>query len=258
MKPPIYMLTVCVTLLSQVAQADFTQDIRNEININAPQVERSMGNVSDNLTAIFGHRNLAPAESLGGGLFGVELGIDATRTDLEQKYMSQVAGTNNAFDMNTVILPKFSAAIGLPAVPLDFSVSYLPEIEGFSLLSAQAKYAILEGGTVSPAVSVAASYSKASLDSAIDIKTMATDISISKGFGVGIKAIPYAGVGYIKGESSLSNSVVGNSGIQKQYDSSEAKFFAGLNLQFSLLNIAIEADKIGDYQSQSIKFGIRY
>lgn len=245
-------------LFNSSAYADFAEEIRDQINSNKNQVENAMSGVSDNLTAIFAHRGLAPADTLGGGLFGLELGVDATMTDLDQTYLSVVAGTNSEFDMDTVVLPKFSAAIGFPVVPLDLAVTYLPEIEGFSYMSAQAKYALIEGGTVMPALSLAASYSQASLEDAIDVTTMGADLAISKGFGIGIKAVPYAGIGYIKGETSLSNEVVDNTDIKQDYDTSETKLFAGVSFQLALLNIVVEADKIGDYQSQSIKLGLRF
>lgn len=245
-------------LITSPVQADFANEIKNQIANDQAKVEAAMDTVSDNLTAVFAHRGLAPADTLGGGIFGFEVGIDATFTDLNQTAISDIAGEDSEFDMGTVPLPKLSAAVGFPLIPLEIGATYLPEIEGFSYFSAHAKYALIEGGIAMPAISLTGSYSKASMEDAIDVETKGVDLSISKGFGVGIKVVPYAGVGYVSGTTTLSDEVVDGTNIKREYDSSDTKLFAGASFQMTLLNIVVEIDKIGDYQSQSLKFGLRF
>lgn len=245
------------------ANAGLSEDINAQITANQTAVEAAIGDVSDNLLAVFAHRGLAPADTLGGGLFGVEIGVDASFVDFDYSKFQDIAGSNTDFDYNTVPLPKLSAAVGFPVIPLDLGVTYLPEVGGFSYLGAHAKYALLEGGAVMPAIALTGTYSKASMESAIDVETMGAELSISKGFGVGVKVIPYAGVGYLTGTTTLNSQAIPNDTngdplIKSEYDSNAMRTFVGASFQITLLNIVAEMDKTGDYQSASVKVGFRF
>ena len=253
------VLVSALGLTSFQAQADLAADIKTQINNNKAQVEGAMNDVSDNLLAVFAHRGLAPADTLGGGVFGFELGLDVSLIDLDSTKFNDVAGSDSDFDMSQVPLPKLSAGIGFPVIPLDLALTYLPEVGGFSYMSAHAKYAVLEGGAVMPAVALEANYSNASMDGALDVTTMGADVSVSKGFGVGIKFIPYAGVGYVQGTTTISGDAIpAGVDLKTDYDSSASKLFVGASVQLALINLVAQWDQIGDYQATSVKVGFRF
>lgn len=258
MKKQLLALALSGLLVNQ-AHAGLTEEINAQIQANQTQVEGAIGDVSDNLLAVFAHRGLAPADTLGGGLFGVEIGVDLSMIDFDSGKLADIAGNDSDFELDQVALPKISAGIGLPIIPLDFAVTYLPEVEGFSYLGAHAKYAIIEGGTIMPAVAITGTYSQASMDGALDVTTMGGEVSVSKGFGVGIKLIPYAGIGYVTGTTKLNDEAIPDGiDFKTEYESSASRMFVGASLQIALLNFVAEMDQVGDYQSTSVKVGFRF
>ena len=100
-----------------------------------------------------------------------------------------------------------------------------------------------------PAVAVRGSYSKLQGVSSLDFNTKGVDISISKGFTL---LTPYAGIGKVWVDSTPAE---GYGLVNESF--SDNKIFAGVNLNFGLVNIAVETDKTGDATSYSVKFGWR-
>ena len=84
----------------------------------------------------------------------------------------------------------------------------------------------------------------------LDLDTKALDISISKGFAL---LTPYAGGGKVWVDSTPDS----RTGLRPE-DFSYSKYFVGLNVNFGLINIAMETDKTGDATSYSAKFGWRF
>jgi hypothetical protein len=79
---------------------------------------------------------------------------------------------------------------------------------------------------------------------------MGLDASISKGFAF---FTPYAGIGTVRVSSKPRNVPV----LQKErFD--RTKVFVGSNLNFGLLNLALEADRTGNVSSYGMKFGLRF
>lgn len=110
-----------------------------------------------------------------------------------------------------------------------------------------------------PAVAITGNYSSASLEETLETTTMGADLSVSKGFGVGIKAVPFAGIGYVTGTTTLANSAIPTgSNIKTEYESSDMKLFAGASLQLGFMNLVGQWDQIGDYSSYNAKVGFRF
>lgn len=258
------LLTSCITgliALPMVASADLSDDIKDQINDNSDQVEAGMKDVAKNLMAINAHRSLASAETLGGGVFGFEFGIDATQTDLDTDALEEVAGTNldSAYSGSKLVVPRLSAAIGLPVIPLDFGITYTPDVGGASYIGAEVKYGLISGGALMPAVSISGNYSSAVVADSFDTTTYGADVTVSKGFGVGVKIIPYTGLGYLSSTTTLNDKVLpAGTDIKTTYDSSATKLFVGAVLQLTVINLVAQWDQIGDYSAVSAKVGIRF
>jgi hypothetical protein len=67
-----------------------------------------------------------------------------------------------------------------------------PDIPYFG---AEVRYAILKDQALIPGLHIRGSYSQTFNVDQLDLRTYALDLSVSKGFGAGIKITPYAGVG---------------------------------------------------------------
>ena len=117
------------------------------------------------------------------------------------------------------------------------------------LYGGELRYAVLEGGVASPAVAIRGSISKLSGVDQLSFSSKGLDVSISKGFAM---FTPYAGVGSVWVDST-PNGV----GLDKE-SFRQSKVFAGGNLNFGLMNFALEYDKTGSAPSYSAKLGFRF
>jgi len=203
--------------------------------------------LSEDLGAALSYKAITPAEPT--GITGFDIGIEATATRLQNSAVFAIATSGSTLDYLPLL--KLHVHKGLP---LGFDVgafySTVPD-SNISLWGAELRYAILKGGTTTPAVAVRASYSALTGVDQLELNTTGIDLSISKGFAF---LTPYAGIGNVWVASTPDNSIIG---LQKE-TFSLTKYFVGLNMNFAVLNIALEADKTGDASSYGLKLGWRF
>lgn len=202
--------------------------------------------LSEDLGAILSYKPLSPSEPL--GITGFDLGIEVSATKLENPAIYATATTDSVTD--TLYLPKLHLHKGLP-FGFDVGASYtaLPD-SNIKAWGAEVRYALLRGGTSTPAIALRGSYSALEGVSQLELTTTGVDLSISKGFTL---FTPYAGIGRVW-VSSKPDPVTGRTPEDFDLD----KVFAGLNLNLAIINIAVEADKTGEATSYGIKFGWRF
>jgi len=202
--------------------------------------------LSEDLGAALSYKPLTPAEST--GILGFDLGVEVTATDLAHPEVLDRAVSGDA--PNTLVVPKLHLHKGLP-FGIDVGVSYA-QVPGsnIELLGAEVRYAILQGGVATPALGLRASYTSLRGVDQLDLNTTGVDLAISKGFAF---ITPYAGVGVVR-VSSKPNDVPGLT----KTSFSENKVFVGANLNFALLNVALEADRTGDATTVGAKLGWRF
>lgn len=228
---------LCVaTLTAQAARNDFPN-----IQLITQQDFRLL---SEDLGAALSYKPLAPAEPL--GLVGFDIGLEASATQLSHP---QVYRQATGSSVETLYIPRLHVSKGLP-FGLDVGVSWsgLPG-GGVSLIGAEARYALLPGGVLMPAVAVRASYSALKGADRLDFSTRGLDVSISKGFAM---FTPYAGIGTVRVDSDP------NALNLRRETFSQDKVFVGANLNLMLMNLAVEADRTGDATSYSLKAGWRW
>lgn len=178
---------------------------------------------------------LAPAEPLGNKLPGFDIGIEATSVNIDrgEPYWS-LAGVDIP---STLVFPKLHAQVGLPFIPIDIGAVYakVPDSD-IEYWGAELKWAIIRGGTVTPAVAIRGAYTKLQGVDVLDINTKSLDISISKGFTI---LTPYAGVGGVWISSEENDPSIS---LEKE-DITEVKGFVGLKITFfPFMNFVAEAD----------------
>jgi hypothetical protein len=199
--------------------------------------------LSEDLGAALSYKPLQPAEPL--GLFGFDIGVAATDTKLENS-----ADYAAAFSGSSLVVPTVRAYLGLP-LNFDVGVIYgaVPD-SNIELWGGELRYALIPGGTATPAVALRASYTSLTGVDTLKLDTTSVDLSISKGFAL---FTPYAGIGYVWVQSTPQ-------GVPSltAYDFSMSKYFVGLNMNFVFMNVALEADKTGGVPSYGIKLGFRF
>jgi len=202
--------------------------------------------LSDDLGAALSYKPILPAEPL--GITGFDLGIEVSVTQLQNTAVFSQAASNES--INTLVLPKLHIHKGLP-FGLDFGASYsaVPD-SNIKVWGAEVRYAILKGGTATPALAMRGSYSALEGVNQLKLTTTGVDVSISKGFAL---LTPYAGIGKLWVNSTPDAST----GLAPE-DFDLNKVFIGLNMNLAVLNIAVEGDKTGEATSYGIKFGWRF
>jgi hypothetical protein len=225
------------------AQSVWAGNIDNIGSLNQSQFKT----FSEDIGSVASYKPVTPAEPL--GVFGFDLGIEATQTKLQDPALWTIA-TSGTFTSNSVVLPKLHAFIGLPlGIDVGAVYSQAPSTN-IKVYGGEIRYAIIEGGTATPAVAIRGSLTKMTGVDQLSFNTKGLDVSISKGFAM---FTPYAGVGEVWSDSTPN----GIPTLTKE-SFNQNKFYVGCNLNILLVNIDLEYDKTGSDQSYSAKLGVRF
>ncbi len=206
--------------------------------------------LSENLSAAMSYKAVTPAEALSSGLlpFGFDVGLEVSSTTIDNDSIFNDAFGNDA--PSAIIIPKLHAHVGLPfGIDVGAFVSAIPSTN-IQLVGYELRYAILDGGTVTPAVGIRLAGTSLSGVDNYEMSTRSLDLSISKGF---LMLTPYAGIGRVWTSSDINSTA-----FEDSVDFSQSKLYAGVNINLGLLNIAVESDKTGGYSSYSAKLGFRF
>ncbi|WP_119156223.1 hypothetical protein [Caldimonas tepidiphila] len=201
--------------------------------------------LSEDLGAAFSYKPITPAEPL--GILGFDVGVEVTATQLANpEAFRRATGASE----DTLYVPRLHVAKGLP-FGFDVGASYtaLPGGE-VSLFGAEARYALVPGNVVMPAVAVRASYSTLRGADRLELNTRGLDVSVSKGFAM---FTPYAGVGVVRVDSDPRDTLTLR---REKFD--QNKVFVGANVNLMVMNLAVEADRTGETTSYSAKLGWRW
>lgn len=199
--------------------------------------------LAEDMAGLLGFRGLQPAEPY--GTIGFDVSFDAGAVQAGNEAVWQTAGA----DVSTLPFFRISATKGLPfGFDVGGFVATMPG-SGMRNAGAQLRYALLEGGVVSPAVGLRAAATRMDGVDQLDYDTRSLDVSISKGFG---PLTPYAGYGRIWASADPDAST----GLVAE-DVAENRVFAGLRMTFVVLQLVVEADQVGDTRGYAarIAFG---
>lgn len=203
--------------------------------------------LSEDLGAALSYKPLTPAEPL--GVLGFDVGLAATVTQIENTDVFKTAGA----DISSVAVPSLRLNLGLPfGIDVGAMAGAAPATN-IRLYGAELRWAFVKGGTAMPAIALRGSYTQLSGVDQLDFNTRGVDLSISKGFAF---LTPYGGIGKVWTTSTPN--VTPNPFNLSEESFSLNKGFAGLNLNFVLVNFALEWDKTGDATSYGAKLGFRF
>jgi len=229
-------ITIAVLLMSSLAWAG-----KADIALTG-LANQQFEDLSRQLGLAVAYKPVAPAEPL--GILGFDIGIEATFTDIDDDSTFWAAAAPDVPGM--LPLPKLHAAKGLPfGIDIGAVYSEVPD-SNISLIGAEVKWAILQGGVATPAVAVRGSYTKLDGVDGLDLNTKGIDVSISKGI---LMFTPYAGAGQVWIESDPAGS--GIPGLSKA-SISETKFFGGVRASLLIFKLTAEVE-VADVPSYTLK-----
>lgn len=199
--------------------------------------------LTQDLGSAVSFKPLIPAEAL--GITGFDIAISTNVTPIQNHSVWEKA----SFGPASLIMPGVRVHKGLP-FNIDIGASYAKQVNShMKVVGGELRWAFVPGGVATPALAVRASVSSLSGVENLKLRTSGIDLSISKGFAF---LTPYVGVGRVRVKSTPDGAGLSSETL------SLSKVFGGLNLNFGLTNLALEADKTGDAPSYGIKFGLRF
>ncbi|MEP7155898.1 MAG: hypothetical protein ABI905_08995 [Betaproteobacteria bacterium] len=200
--------------------------------------------LSTDLGAAASYKGVTPATPL--GTLGIDVGLELTQTQLETASAFRQAGAGNLDDVYTT---KLHVTKGLPfGFDIGAFIGRLSDLDG-TLIGGEMRYAVLDDGLATPAVGVRLSGTKLTSVSNLSLSTVALDAMVSKKLAF---VTPYIGGGVVRTQSSAST------GLLREEKFNKSRVFVGVNANFLLLNIAVEAEKMSDNTSLSAKAGFRF
>lgn len=230
---------ICAVVLATFSIPAIASNFSNVQNLS----QAEFANLAKDFTAAASYKGVAPAEPL--GIAGFDVGVELSSTKLEHADSWKKAG----YDHASVYMPKLHAHKGLPFnVDLGVSLTAVPGSD-IKLVGAEIKYAIIEGGTATPAVAIRGAATHLSGVKELDLDTRSVELLVSKSF---LMLTPYAGIGKVWGK--LTPNV---SNLKKESPTAN-KVFAGVNFNLGLVNLATEVDRTGGNSTVSVKFGLRF
>ena len=206
--------------------------------------------LSQDLGSALSYKPLAPSEPL--GLFGFDAGVALTDTKIKNSDVFQKAG---AGDISDAAVPSLRLNLGLPfGVDIGAMAAVVPNTNA-RLYGGELRWAFIKGSTTMPAIALRGSYTQLAGVDQLDFNTKGIDLSISKGFAL---FTPYGGIGKVWVTSTPKNIPPSFPTPPSQESLSQNKYFVGVNMNFILVNIALEADKTGEDTSYGLKLGFRF
>lgn len=235
-----HVVLILAVLLCQTSWAGSTID-----NLDDPGFTQNLfKDLTSDLGAALGYKAISSGEPL--GVTGFELGLSVSGTRMETDALEQ-ATTSNA--PGTLLVPKLEVTKGLPyGFDVGGFYSTIPS-SNIELIGGNVSYSIIDGGVLSPTLSIRGTYTRLTGVNDLDLTTRGLELSISKGFTL---FTPYAGIGsvWIDGDTSVS-------GLSSE-SLNEYKYFMGFSLELGLMNFAAETEQTGDNTSTSAKIGVRF
>lgn len=232
-------IILSIALLVLPASAFANQGINNLPALTQSQFR----SFSADLAAVLVFKPLAGAAPE--GITGFDVGVDFSTTNVaHQSEWNLVTGGGG---VTAVPMAQVRVSKGLP---LGFDAggfySYVPN-SNIQAYGGALRYAILDGGALSPAVGIRAAYSRLSGVDQLAFDTKSLDIAASKGFG---PFTPYAGVGRVWVYSDPGAAT----GLQNESFAKD-ETFVGLSMSLLVFNLAFEVDRIAGNNTYSLKLG---
>lgn len=205
--------------------------------------------LSEDLGSALSYKPAAPATPQ--GITGFDIGLEVTQTNMAKssQLWSTITGGNA---VSSLYVPKLTVAKGLPfGIDIGGFYSKVPTTN-ISLVGAELRYAILDGGVAMPAVAIRGAFTKLGGVNQLSFDTKSLDVSISKGFAI---VTPYAGVGQVWTNSSANVTSTVTPGLALSSQFTQSKVFAGAKLSLGVVNFVGEVDKTGAARSITLKMG---
>lgn len=235
---------LCAAALALAAAAPAAQAADfNAIGLLTQAEFRAFG---EDVASAISYKPMIPSEGL--GITGFDLGISAAVTEVSNRDVL-VKAAGGASVPKSVPLAAVRAVKGLPwDIDIGIVAMSLPGTN-VRATGGELRWAFVGGNAAIPAVAVRVATMNLSGVDQLKMRANSVDLSISKGFAF---LTPYAGIGRVDVRADAPGTTLAREKFTQD------KVFAGVNIAFGLLALAIEADKTGDATTAGIKLALRW
>lgn len=181
-----------------------------------------------------------PAESLGMlvAVPHVDAGVELTAVNINQDRAYWRLAVRDGSAPSLLPLPKLHVNVGLPlGLEVGGLYSAVPD-SNIRVWGAEAKWAVIRGGVVWPALAVRGAYTALAGVEELDLTTTSADVSVSKGFG---PVTPYLGAGRIWIEAEPKGAAAAPPVSLTEARPVEDRLFAGVRLRLAFLSAVAES-----------------
>ncbi len=225
----------------------------SDVSFDRTYTQQNFRDFSEEIGSALLYRSIGPAVSL--GITGFSLGVEIMASDIIENKDFWKKAVSDGNPPSYLVNSRISFTKGLP---LDFDVGVVlgkildPDIPYFG---GEVRYALVKDRGLIPGVAIRGSYSQTFNVDQLDLRTYGLDLSVSKGFGAGIKIIPYIGLGASWVSSKASHLPSGLTLDKEEF--SRTHGFLGARLEVGLVAITAEVD-YGVIPSYNLQFGISF
>lgn len=224
-----------------------------DISFQSGMTQQLFQDFSKYAASVLVYRAVEPAAPL--GLTGFDVGIEVTATSLDSGKDYWKKAFQNSDAPSYVMAPKLHVQKGLPFdIDVGLVFSQVPSTN-IQYWGGELKYTAYKGGVLLPAIAVRGTYSQLFGVDQLDFKNYGLELTASKGFGIGIKIIPYASIGQNWFESAPKNLPLGIALGKENF--SLIRYAAGAQLQLTIFSITAEADYL-QVPSYTLRAGLAW
>lgn len=219
----------------------------NDLVLDPSIAQGDFNTVVDELGSIAAYNPVAPAESL--GVTGIELGLSISSYDIDRSAWNFAVRDGSA--PSRLTMSRLYARKGLP-FGVDVGAAYSKSTSGdISVFGGEVRKALLEGTTLTPAVSVSGHYSQLTGVNDLDLAAYGIDLGISKGFAL---FTPYAGIGQVWYDGSESADGIDLS----DRNTSQTRSYLGMRVGLlPFLSVTAQAD-FSEINSYSLRLNLGF
>jgi hypothetical protein len=200
--------------------------------------------LSEDLGAAFSYKGVTPATAL--GPWGFDLGLELSVTDVKNNEAFKQAGGGAP---DNLFVPKLHIYKGLwPGFDIGGFVAGSADVDA-TLWGLDLRYAFVQESLTTPAFAARVSGTRSSDIGTLRVQTLGVDLMLSKRFTA---ITPYIGAGMVRIDSKAGVSGLADETFNK------GRLFGGLNLNLAIINLAFEAERLGDNTTLSAKAGWRF
>jgi len=221
-----------------------------EVKFDQSYTQQMFRDFSEEVGAAIHYRPIGPAVAL--GVKGFDLGVEIMATDINENKNYWKKGVENQSPPSYLLNSRIHFLKGLP-FGFDVGVALGKVLDpDIPYVGGEARYEILQDKGLRPGLSIRGYYSQTLNVDQLELKAYGVDLSVSKGLGVAIKIIPYAGIGQYWVSSKPQNLT---SGLRLDKEEFSTLYgFLGARLKMVLLSVTAQVD-YGVVPSFNLQFG---